>query len=94
MRIIEIRALLPVSWHYEDYEHFDPPPTPAPAPAHAGARFGSELRSICVSEAEAWTHVRAGSPLHNSLAWGALKRDLSDHVDRAKEPEFVSEYVY
>ena len=40
----------------------------------ARARFGSELRSICVSEAEAWTHARAGSPLHTILALGALKR--------------------
>ena len=40
----------------------------------ARARFGSELRSICVSEAEAWTHARAGSPLHIILALGALKR--------------------
>ena len=46
----------------------------APPPAHAGARFGSELRCICVSEAEAWTHAREGSPLHISLAWGAPQR--------------------
>ena len=37
-----------------------------------GARFGSELRSICVSEAEAWTHTECDFPLHIALPLGAL----------------------
>ena len=35
-----------------------------------GARFGSELRSICVSEAEARTHTECDFPLH--IAQGFL----------------------
>ena len=38
-----------------------------------GTRFGSELRSICISEAEVRTYVRTGSALHINMAVGALK---------------------
>ena len=51
-----------------------------PAHRRAGARFGSELRSICVSEAETCTHIRAASPLHISLALSAPQRDMSGPV--------------
>ena len=65
MRMMGIRALLPVSWHYEHYMYgnFDP------RTSRRRTRFGSELRSICISEAENLAHARAGSPLHIMLAW-------------------------
>ena len=56
---------------------------PAAAPARAGARFGSELRSICVSEADTWTHIRAASPLHISLALSAPQRDYEWSREKA-----------
>ena len=74
LRILEIGALFPTSGHFGNFGHiltFSGLRTVG-ASRGAGARLGTELRSIFVSQAEVWTHVTAGSPLHTTLSFGAL----------------------
>ena len=70
--ILEIGALFPTSGYFGNFGHFDFFGPPDKMSRGAGARLGTELRSIFVSQAEVWTHVTAGSPLHTALSFGAL----------------------
>ena len=87
MRIMEIRALLPVSWHYVDYGNFDPRPQAGPAPAAARTKAPMHVSSQNFDpfafQKPKLGHMREQALLFILVWLGArcpLKRDLSDHV--------------